>query len=105
MILDSPNTLCYRSHGLLGYKHVTSKSVQHRMLSDEAKVAAERRRKQYDVISLTLDCTRVHARGNQCVCLPVVPRMAAAEGDVLHLEEVTTSVVLKTERGTRRKGK
>lgn len=64
MILDSPNTLCYRSHGLLGYKHVTSKSVQHRMLSDEAKVAAERRRKQYDVISLTLDCTRV-TRGEE----------------------------------------
>lgn len=42
--LSSPDTLCYRPHGLLGYKHVTGESVQHRMFGDEAKVAAERRR-------------------------------------------------------------
>lgn len=34
---------------------------------------------------------------NGVVCLPVVPRMASAERDVLHLEEVTTSVILKME--------
>lgn len=43
--LNSPDTLCYRPHGLLGYKHVTGESVQHRMFGDEAKVAAERRRR------------------------------------------------------------
>lgn len=43
--LSSPDTLCYRSHGLLGYKHVTGESVQHRMFGDKAKVAAEERRK------------------------------------------------------------
>lgn len=40
-LLHIPNTLCYRPHGLLGYKHVTGKPVQHGMLGDEAKVAAE----------------------------------------------------------------
>lgn len=39
-----PNTLCYRPHRLLGYKHVTGKPVQHGMLGDEAKVAAERQK-------------------------------------------------------------
>lgn len=43
--LSSPDTLCYRPHGLLGYKHVTGESVQHRVFGDEAKVAAERRRR------------------------------------------------------------
>lgn len=43
--LSSPDTLCYRSHGLLGYKHVTGESVQHRMFGDKAKVAAAGRRK------------------------------------------------------------
>lgn len=37
------------------------------------------------------------------VCVsPVVPRVAAAEGDVLHLEEVTTSVVLKVNEKKKR---
>lgn len=44
-VLSPPDTLCYRPHGLLGYKHVTGESVQHRMFGDEAKVAAERRRR------------------------------------------------------------
>lgn len=43
--LSSPDTLCHRPHGLLGYKHVTGESVQHRMFGDEAKIAAERRRR------------------------------------------------------------
>lgn len=39
-----PNTLCYRPHGLLGYKHMTGEPVQHGMLGDEAKVAAGRQK-------------------------------------------------------------
>lgn len=37
-------------------------------------------------------------RRSACSRLPVVPRMAPTERDVLHLEEVTTSVILKRER-------
>lgn len=35
---------------------------------------------------------------NQYVCIPVVPWVASTERDVLHLEEVTTSVILKMEK-------
>ena len=93
----SPNTLCYRSHWLLGYKHMASKSVQHWVFSDEAKVAAERR-KQYDSQSDVRLYTCNKWAEDQYVCLPIVPWMASAEWDVLHLEEVTTSVKLKIER-------
>lgn len=64
--MDSPNTLCYRSHGLLGNKHVASKSVQCGVLSDEAKVAAERT-KQYDATSQMLRCTLAISGQRICV--------------------------------------
>jgi len=38
---DSPNTLCYTPHRLLGYEHMAGESVQHWVLSDEAKVTVE----------------------------------------------------------------
>lgn len=71
---------------------MAGKSVQHRMLSDEAKVAAERKKQNNMMTSVT--CYTGNTE-NRYVCLPVVSRMASAERDVLHLEEVTTSVILR----------
>ena len=76
---------------------MASKSVQHWMLSDESKVAAERR-KQRDAIAQMLQCTVVTGGQRTTMILPVVPWMASAERNVLHLEEVTTSVILKRGR-------
>lgn len=48
-------------------------------------------------------CETRPSEADVCVCVsPVVPRVAAAEGDVLHLEEVTTSVVLEVNEKKKR---
>lgn len=74
---------------------MTGKPAQHGVLGDEAEVAEQKKSKN--------QALHRHRRimGRESVRLPVVPGMTTAEGDVLHLEEVTASVKLMTKRETK----